>query len=63
MEFEIMSGLSELGFKLARGILKYYSTLAHLPVLNYIFLGFGSLIVFTKNHINPKSWKRIRKRA
>jgi len=57
-----MSGLSELGFKLIRTLFKYFNFLSHTPYLKYVAFGFGSFIVFIKTHINPRSWKRAKKK-
>jgi hypothetical protein len=60
MEIEIMSGLSELGFRLVRILLKYFDFLSHTPYLKYVAFGFGSFIVFIKDHINPRSWRKTK---
>lgn len=53
-----MSSLSEIGFKLVRALLKYFEFLAQTPYIKYAALGFGAFIVFIKDHINPRSWKK-----
>jgi len=58
-----MSSLSELGFRLVRALIKYFDFFSHIPYVKYVAFGFGSFIIFIKAHINPRSWKRAKKRA
>lgn len=57
-----MSSLSELGFKLVRTLFRYFNFLSHMPYAQYVVLGSGSFIVFIKTHVNPRSWRRTRKK-
>lgn len=61
MEIEIISGLSEFGFRLVRTIIKYFNFLSHVPYLKYLALGLGAFIVFIKRYIAPKSWKTTKR--
>lgn len=51
------------GFRLVRALIRNFNFLSHTPYLKYFAFGFGAFIIFIKGHINPRSWKRTKKRV
>jgi hypothetical protein len=56
----IIQALSEsMLFKIAKGIFRYFNILLRLPYLQYVALGFGVFIMFSKEYLIPKKiWRK-----